>query len=118
MSVARETVPAGVPTSGDGVARETEHAHNRQRPLTKLILLPIRAYRRLISPAVGPRCRYYPSCSAYAEESLRELGPLRGTIVAAWRVLRCNPFSDGGLDPLSERRLFRSYGGRRGGDSA
>lgn len=73
---------------------------------TKLLLLPIRAYRRLLSPLLGPRCRYYPSCSAYAEQALTELGPVRGTIVAVWRLLRCNPLSKGGLDPLTERRLF------------
>ena len=72
-----------------------------------MILLPIRAYRRFLSPAVSPRCRYYPSCSAYAEESIRELGAVRGVIVAAWRVLRCNPLSKGGVDFVSDRRLFR-----------
>lgn len=117
MSVARETVPAGVRGSGHSVARETDAASASPGPLTWLLLLPIRAYRRLISPAIGPRCRYYPSCSAYAEESLRELGPLRGSLVAAWRILRCNPLSDGGLDPLAERRLFR-HRGHGGGDCA
>jgi putative membrane protein insertion efficiency factor len=72
------------------------------------VLLPIRAYRRFLSPVLGQRCRYYPSCSAYAEESVRELGAFRGMILAVWRVLRCNPFSRGGLDPVSERTLFRS----------
>jgi uncharacterized protein len=71
------------------------------------VLLPIRAYRRFLSPALGQRCRYYPTCSAYAEESIRELGAFRGIILAVWRVLRCNPFSRGGLDPVSERTLFR-----------
>lgn len=71
-----------------------------------VVLAPIRLYRRLLSPLLGARCRYYPSCSAYAEEAVRELGAVRGSIVAAWRLLRCNPFSDGGLDPLAERRLF------------
>ena len=73
-----------------------------------IALLPIRFYRRFVSPALGRRCRYYPSCSAYAEEAVRELGAFRGMILAAWRVLRCNPFSNGGLDPLSERTLFRT----------
>jgi len=115
MSVARETAPAGVASSESAVARETVAPAGAVGPLTRLLLLPIRAYRRFISPAIGQRCRYYPSCSAYAEESMRELGPLRGSVVAAWRVLRCNPLTDGGLDPLSERRLFR---GHRGGDGA
>ena len=99
MSVARETVreaPAGV-------ARETE----RPGFFAAVALLPIRAYRRFLSPALGQRCRYYPTCSAYAEQSVRELGAFRGMILATWRVLRCNPFSRGGLDPVSERTLFR-----------
>lgn len=76
--------------------------------MTALVLLPIRLYRKLISPLLGARCRYYPTCSSYAEQAVRELGPIRGTILAVWRVLRCNPFSAGGLDPLENRRLFRS----------
>lgn len=72
------------------------------------MLVPIHGYRKLISPLLGQRCRYYPTCSAYAEQALRQLGPIRGSIVAAWRVIRCNPLSSGGLDPLESRRLFRS----------
>lgn len=109
MSVARETeVPgAGIPaTSGEvGVARETDP---KPGPVAWVALLPIRFYRRFLSPARGQRCRYYPTCSAYAEEAVRELGAFRGMILAAWRVLRCNPFSPGGLDPLTERTLFRN----------
>jgi uncharacterized protein len=78
-----------------------------KRLLTALLVAPIRLYQRLISPAIGPRCRYYPTCSNYAVEAIRELGPVRGTILAAWRVLRCNPFSHGGIDELSDRKLFR-----------
>ena len=72
------------------------------------MLLPLRAYRRFVSPAIPARCKYYPTCSTYAVEAVRELGPLRGAIVAGWRLARCNPWSNGGYDPLSERRLFRS----------
>ena len=74
---------------------------------TAVLLTPIRAYQRWISPAIAPRCRYYPTCSNYAVEAIRELGPVRGSILAAWRVLRCNPFSHGGVDELKDRRLFR-----------
>jgi putative membrane protein insertion efficiency factor len=70
------------------------------------LLLPLRAYQRAISPALPRRCKYEPTCSAYATQALRELGPLRGTLVAAWRIVRCNPFSHGGYDPLEERKLF------------
>lgn len=109
MSVSRETLV----TAETPVSRETEgcdHAHRPASPLAALLLLPIRAYRRFISPGISPRCRYYPSCSAYAEEAIRELGAFRGTLLAGWRLLRCNPLSNGGLDPLSERPFFR---GRR-----
>lgn len=70
-------------------------------------LLLLTLYRRLISPALPRRCRYEPTCSAYAEQAIRELGLVRGAITAGWRLLRCNPWSRGGLDPLSERTLFR-----------
>jgi putative membrane protein insertion efficiency factor len=76
--------------------------------LRELFLLPLHAYRRLISPALPPRCRYYPSCSTYAVQAVRELGIVRGSIVAAWRIVRCNPWSPGGVDELADRRLFRA----------
>ena len=78
--------------------------------LRELFLLPLHAYRKLISPALPPRCKYYPSCSSYAVQAVRELGVIRGTIVAAWRVVRCNPWSLGGVDELSDRHLFRDHG--------
>jgi hypothetical protein len=67
----------------------------------------IRVYQRLISPLLGPRCRYWPSCSEYAAQALRRHGILRGVVLAAWRVLRCNPWSHGGVDPVEAQRLFR-----------
>ena len=67
----------------------------------------LKAYRFLISPLYGQVCRYHPSCSAYALEALRELGLVRGSIVAAWRLLRCNPWSHGGVDQVRDRGLFR-----------
>ena len=77
-----------------------------KRFLAAILIVPIRAYQRWISPAFAPRCRYYPTCSAYAVQSIRELGPVRGSILAAWRLLRCNPWSHGGVDKLEDRRLF------------
>ena len=106
MSVSSETLTEGCCARESSVSRETEGGEGRTSPLVAALLLPIRAYRRFVSPALTPRCRYYPTCSAYAEEAIRELGAVRGTVVAVWRVLRCNPFSAGGLDPLSERRVF------------
>lgn len=99
-AVARETPAA----SSSSVARETPRPAGAP---AWLILAPIRLYRRFVSPAISNRCRYYPSCSAYAEQAIRELGAVRGTILAAWRVLRCNPFSRGGVDHVADRRLFR-----------
>ena len=73
-----------------------------------LLLTPLHLYRRVISPLFGPRCRYYPSCSAYAVEAIREYGVIRGAVLAAWRVLRCNPLSSGGFDHVHDQRLFRA----------
>jgi uncharacterized protein len=78
-----------------------------KRSIRRLFLVLIRLYQRFISPALPRRCRYEPTCSAYAAQAIRELGPVRGSLVAAWRLVRCNPFSHGGFDPVEDRRLFR-----------
>ena len=70
-------------------------------------LAPVRLYQRLISPFLPARCKYHPTCSAYAVDAVRSYGVLRGTVLAGWRLLRCNPWSDGGLDPVADQRLFR-----------
>jgi len=67
----------------------------------------IGAYQRWISPHRARRCRYEPTCSAYAVEAIERFGALRGTILAAWRLLRCNPFSHGGFDPVPKRFTLR-----------
>jgi uncharacterized protein len=72
----------------------------------RLILLPLRAYQLLISPLLGQRCRYYPSCSEYAAQAIERFGILRGLVLAGWRLLRCNPWSHGGFDPVEAQRLF------------
>lgn len=77
--------------------------------LRELCLAPLHLYRRLISPAIPNRCKYYPTCSTYAVQAVRELGVLRGIVVAAWRLARCNPWSDGGVDEVADRRLFRDH---------
>jgi putative membrane protein insertion efficiency factor len=58
-------------------------------------------------------CKYHPSCSQYAIDAFRELGLVRGLIVAGWRILRCNPWSHGGVDQVQDRRLFRRRGEER-----
>ena len=75
--------------------------------MNKILIAFIKVYQYTLSPLLGPRCRYYPSCSNYAVEALREHGAVRGLGLATWRLLRCNPFSHGGYDPVSDRRLFR-----------
>ena len=78
-----------------------------KRFLTGVLLAPLRAYQRFISPALPRRCKYHPTCSAYAIDAVREFGVLRGVVLAGWRLLRCNPFSDGGYDPVEAQTLFR-----------
>ena len=75
--------------------------------MKRFFLAPIRAYQRWISPSRPRRCRYEPTCSAYAVESIERFGLLRGFLLASWRLLRCNPFSHGGFDPVDDQRLFR-----------
>ena len=74
----------------------------------QLVLAPVRFYQRLISPLFPRRCKYEPTCSAYAVEAIRTYGPLRGFVLAGWRLLRCNPFSHGGLDPVERAAAVRS----------
>jgi putative membrane protein insertion efficiency factor len=74
--------------------------------VSKIVLAPVRFYQRLISPLFPRRCRYEPTCSAYAVEAVKTYGPARGVVLAAWRLLRCNPFSSGGLDPVGDQRVF------------
>jgi len=73
---------------------------------SRIVLAPVRGYQRFISPAIPRRCKYHPSCSAYAVQAVESFGILRGVVLAVWRVLRCNPFSHGGYDPVSAQTLF------------
>jgi putative membrane protein insertion efficiency factor len=70
-------------------------------------IAPIRLYQTLVSPFLGERCKYYPSCSEYAAQAISRFGILRGLVLAGWRLLRCNPWSHGGFDPVEEQRLFK-----------
>jgi putative membrane protein insertion efficiency factor len=78
--------------------------------MSALAALLVRGYRLLISPLVprtlGGRCKYHPSCSQYALDALREYGFVRGAVLAGWRLLRCNPWSHGGVDYARDQRLF------------
>jgi uncharacterized protein len=78
--------------------------------MTAIAVLFLRGYRLLLSPLVpqtiGGRCKYHPSCSQYAIDALREFGLVRGGALAAWRLLRCNPWSCGGVDHARDQRVF------------
>jgi uncharacterized protein len=75
--------------------------------LRTVAVAPIRLYQRVLSPGLPRRCKYHPSCSEYAVGAVRRYGILRGLVLAGWRLLRCNPWSRGGLDPVENQRLFR-----------
>lgn len=72
-----------------------------------LLMGLIRLYQLTISKMLGPVCRYYPSCSHYGYEAIEVHGSVKGSILAAWRVLRCNPWSAGGVDPVPPRGRWR-----------
>ena len=65
-----------------------------------ILILLIQLYRYTLSPLLGQRCRFEPSCSMYAIDALRTHGAVKGSGLAAWRLLRCNPFNHGGYDPV------------------
>jgi putative membrane protein insertion efficiency factor len=79
-----------------------------------VVVTPIVIYQRWVSPAIPRRCKYEPTCSRYAVEAIREYGILRGLVLAGWRLLRCNPWSHGGYDPVEAQRVFR-IGSETGG---
>jgi putative membrane protein insertion efficiency factor len=72
------------------------------------LVAPIRFYQRFVSPALPRRCKYHPTCSEYAVQAIRTHGVLRGLVLAAWRLLRCNPWSHGGVDPVEAQTIFRT----------
>ena len=65
----------------------------------KGLILMVRGYQYLISPMLGPRCRFEPTCSTYFIESVRKYGAIRGSLRGMWRIVRCNPWFPGGYDP-------------------
>jgi uncharacterized protein len=70
-------------------------------------IAPVRFYQRFISPALPRRCKYHPTCSQYAVTAIGRYGILRGLILAGWRILRCNPWSHGGVDFVEDQKLFQ-----------
>lgn len=86
-------------------AERSEHGG----PAVRVLLAPVRFYQRWISPALPRSCRYYPTCSAYAVQALRRHGPLKGLVLATWRLLRCNPFTRGGVDHVPDTGRWRYH---------
>ena len=82
-------------------------------PLRAAFFGPIRLYQRVISPALPSRCKYHPTCSQYAVDAIRRYGVLRGLVLAGWRLLRCNPWSHGGVDYAHDQTLFPLFRSRK-----
>ena len=78
--------------------------------MKRLLIWLIRAYQQGISPLKQPCCKYYPTCSSYGLEAIERFGALKGGLLAVWRILRCNPFSRGGYDPVPEKNPFHRKG--------
>ena len=72
--------------------------------MKKLFLILIRFYQTAISPHMGPKCKYYPTCSQYTYEAIERFGAFKGGFMGLWRILRCNPWSKGGYDPVPEKK--------------
>ena len=77
--------------------------------LRRAVVAPITLYQRLISPLIPRRCKYEPTCSSYASQALQRYGILRGLVLAGWRLLRCNPWSHGGYDPVESQTIFDGH---------
>jgi putative membrane protein insertion efficiency factor len=68
--------------------------------MRRLAVGPIKVYQRFVSPMLPPSCRYWPSCSEYVLQAIQKHGLLKGGLLGAWRIIRCNPWSKGGIDPV------------------
>ena len=90
-----------------GAMRGSSKMRLLTRALRYAVLAPVTAYQRVISPALPRRCKYEPTCSRYAVQAVGEYGILRGLVLAVWRLLRCNPWSHGGYDPVEAQGLFK-----------
>ena len=87
--------------------------------MSALARLLVRGYRAFVSPLLGPRCKYHPTCSQYALDAFGELGFARGLVLVAWRLARCNPWSHGGVDYVAQQTVFRTRRPRpAGGEGA
>lgn len=78
------------------------------RAIRQLLMWVIRGYQLFLSPMLGPRCRFYPTCSCYAHTAIERYGVARGTWLGIRRILRCHPFAEGGYDPVPDKRLINA----------
>lgn len=74
--------------------------------LKKLLIFPIKLYKKYISPLLGNHCRYWPTCSIYMIQAIEIHGAVKGLILGTWRILRCNPWSKGGYDPVPPKGMW------------
>jgi putative membrane protein insertion efficiency factor len=105
--------PQFMPQSAKRPASEIAPANvspsdQRRTVASWLLIAAIHAYRLTLAPFLGGNCKFYPSCSHYAEQAIKIHGPKRGTLLAAKRLLRCRPFTKGGHDPVPDREEFQS----------
>ncbi len=87
-------------------ADATDGTRTPARIARSVVIAPIRFYQRFISPGLPRRCRYEPTCSRYGVQAIQRYGILKGLVLAGWRLLRCNPWSPGGFDPVEAQTLF------------
>ncbi|TAN08075.1 MAG: membrane protein insertion efficiency factor YidD [Rhodanobacteraceae bacterium] len=78
--------------------------------MLRILLFMIAAYKRVLSPFIGGHCRFYPTCSTYARIAIVRFGPWRGSLLAAWRILRCQPLCEGGTDPVPDHFTLHRCG--------
>lgn len=105
--VAAGEIPGLPRTPPDAQEIRTQHWGPVRRLPSLLLIAFLKAYRAVISPLYGQVCSYYPSCSAYGLEAVTVHGAMRGSLLAGWRILRCNPFTGGGVDHVpTGRRIW------------
>lgn len=103
------TLHRGAPASRVSVRKSVSAVLHLPGALIRALLLGLLwLYQHLVSPLLGPRCRYYPSCSNYAVGALRSHGAAKGTVLAVWRVCRCHPWAAGGIDPVPRPGHWRA----------
>lgn len=93
-----------------GTGSDQTISNRIRRPSTLIFLAVIKFYQYLISPFLGQRCRFYPSCSNYSEQAITEHGTIKGLYLSVKRLLRCHPLSDGGFDPVPSIQREQSSG--------